>query len=678
MLVNTAYFQEEAKRFDRDGAYCLHMPGTYAHREYWEEQHRRCVEGYKVGDLWIPGTFYFYLNFNKILRKDKVTGRKRMMFPLFTDVDLEYFNIIEKARKERKGVAILKARRQGFTYKSALLAVHEYNFYRDSRTVIGAYQSDLSSTAMGYIIDAFNHLDRHTEWKKQRNPDTRDFVKARYMETKNGIAAWRGYMSEIHVLTFKDNPFAAIGKTAGLFIFDEAGKFDGLINSYNISEPCWKDGDDYIGIPILQGTGGDMEGGTQDFYDMFYHPEKYNLLTFDNTWEESRTGGTCGWFVPANRMLFGTLKDHNGKKILDKNGNPIELVDNEGNSNVEAATQSIVNLRKQKAKGHDLRALNDVTTQYPLTPAEAFLRTKSNNFPVAELNSRLAELETKEIYKNAEYVGELLLDQETGSYKWKNNEKLKPLRKFPLRAEDDKTGAIIIYEQPYENADKVTPHGIYLAGIDTFDHKESTTSSLGSIVIYNKLTKRIVAEYTGRPNDDNLFYENCRRLLLYYNARALYENNLKGLFTYFEHKHSAYLLADQPRILKDILMDSRVERHKGMHVTKELRPFGDNLIRQWLIERNGPEDSEVLNLHKLRSIPIIQELVSYNDEGHNAFDRVAALRMLMYLIEETRNVDADKIIQKSVVHPHQQAFFNRVSFKEKNNSYIKPQKVVAE
>nr|DAL80266.1 MAG TPA: Terminase large subunit [Caudoviricetes sp.] len=34
----------------------------------------------------------------------------------------------------------------------------------------------------------------------------------------------------------------------------------------------------------------------------------------------------------------------------------------------------------------------------------------------------------------------------------------------------------------------------------------------------------IVAEYTGRPKSAEEFYENVRKLLIYYNARLMFEN----------------------------------------------------------------------------------------------------------------------------------------------------------
>jgi len=81
----------------------------------------------------------------------------------------------------------------------------------------------------------------------------------------------------------------------------------------------------------------------------------------------------------------------------------------------------------------------------------------------------------------------------------------------------------------------------------------------------------IVAEYTGRPATAEDYYENVRKLLLYYNARLLYENQWKGLATYFKQRHCDYLLADQPDIISDIINDSHVARGKGIHMTKEIR-----------------------------------------------------------------------------------------------------------
>lgn len=665
-LVNTQYFCDQARAFEKDKTYCRYPKGSYSHKIFWEEMDSRCRNGYKVGDLHIPGTMYFYLNFVRILKLDEDTGRKRLGFPDFTDVDLEYFLNVERARKEKKGIAILKPRRLGFTYKSSALSIHEYLFFRDAKVIIGAYQSDLSELAMNYIIDALGHIDRHTEWKKQRNPDLKDYIKARYKEIRDGVEVWRGNNSEIRSITYKDNAWAAIGKSASVFIMDEVGRWKDLIQSYNVSEPCWKDGDNVSGLVILQGTAASMDVGTEEFYEIFYNPEKYNLISFDNVYDEGQHGKKCAWFIPASRMRFGQLADLKGKLVLDKEGKPIEMVDKDGNSNMEAATESILNLRKQKAAGHDPRALHDVTVNYPLTPSDAFLRSKSNNYPIYDLAVQQAELENNEIYKNAEYVGELVIDAETNKIEWKLNTKLQPIRRFPLKREDNRTGAVIIYEMPYKDSNGSTPNNLFLAGIDTFDHTQSTTDSLGSIFIYNKLNKKIVAEYTGRPEEDNRFYEQCRRLLLFYNALGLYENNWKGLFTYFEHKHSVHLLAQKPKIMRDVVMESNtIGKEYGARITKEYKAWGDNLIRVWLSEKWEEGDSETMNLQKIRSIPLLQELIAYNQDGN--FDRHDSLRMLMILIEETRSIDAGQLLDRKLIPVWEGDFFKKPLYLHKSN-----------
>jgi len=661
MLVNTHLFQEDAENFRKDGMYCRYPAGTYQHREYWLEQDRRCREGYQIGDLHIPGTYYFYLNFYPILRKDENTGRKTLDMPKFTDVDLEYFQIIERARKEKKGIVFSKPRRTGFSYKNSALACHEYNFYRDAKCIIGAFDSKYSDFTMGLALEGLNHLDKHTEWKKERNPNTRTAIKARYESTIDGKKVWKGVNSEIFTLTFKDNPFASVGKSANIFIFEEAGKFDNIIQSYNISEPCWKDGDDMIGIPIVFGTGGDMEGGTREFSEMFYNPDKYNLLSFDNIWDESLHGSSCGWFVPASRMRFGEFKDEKG--VVH------QLVDKEGNSNVEMAEKSIQQFRKTKEKGSDPQAMRDAVTQYPLTTKESFLRSNSNMFPVADLSDHLSIVETKpDLYLDTDYKVEFVIDKD-GEVSYDLNEKHKPIYDFPPNT-DDLTGSVVIHEMPYKNEDGEIPYGLYLAGIDPYDQDSSGTSSLGSIFIMNKLNERIVAEYTGRPQTAHQFYEKCRRLIMFFNARANYENNLTGLFDYFMTKNSLHLLAEEPLCIRDVIQDHTKRNKKGTRATESVNKYCRELIKKWLITPLD-QNAEEMNLHKIKSPALLKELIYWGPDGN--FDRVSALGMLMLLKQDyiKMEVELEEKIKTVSTDPFWDRNFsrpNRLKFSNGTNS----------
>lgn len=44
------------------------------------------------------------------------------------------------------------------------------------------------------------------------------------------------------------------------------------------------------------GTGGDMDSGTLDAADMMYHPGLYDILSFNDEWENR---GEIGFFIPA-------------------------------------------------------------------------------------------------------------------------------------------------------------------------------------------------------------------------------------------------------------------------------------------------------------------------------------------------------------------------------------------
>jgi hypothetical protein len=146
--VAPAYFQEAANFFREHGTYTKYPLGTYQFDEFWDNETKRCMEGMTYGNLHIPGTYYFYLNYTQIERTNPRNGRKQRDFPMFTDVDLEYFQHLEKARKEQKGVVLVKPRRIGFSYKSAAIIAYEFTFFRDSKCIIGAYQSVLSENTI--------------------------------------------------------------------------------------------------------------------------------------------------------------------------------------------------------------------------------------------------------------------------------------------------------------------------------------------------------------------------------------------------------------------------------------------------------------------------------------------------------------------------------------------------
>ena len=232
-----------------------------------------------------------------------------------------------------------------------------------------------------------------------------------------------------------------------------------------------------------------------------------------------------------------------------------------------------------------------------------------------------------------------------GETKWAPDPSLYPVEKFPHKGDDDNTGCVVIWEHPWKNEEGEIPFGMYIGGTDPYDQDNSTTMSLGSTFIYKTFTKFDqtynipVAEYTGRPERSDQYYENLRMLLEYYNAQTLYENQLKGLKIYFQQKKCMHLLKEQPTILSDIIKNSKVARGHGIHMTSGIKTQCEIYLRDWLLEKRGEDKdgNQILNLHTIYSIPLIQELIAY-DTKHGNFDRAIAFMCTIMHSHENHRV----------------------------------------
>lgn len=281
---------------------------------------------------------------------------------------------------------------------------------------------------------------------------------------------------------------------------------------------------------------------------------------------------------------------------------------------------------------HALSA-NGIWVHNCITPQEACLEFGGNIFPKKELQEQLATIRTNKHLSNHKQIGDLIWEKD-GTLKWVIK-KFGDITHYPLKKDDDPTGSIVIWEHPVKDA----PIGLYILGVDPYDHDQSGTNSLGSTFVYKRFQDFenyydiIVAEYTGRPSTAEEYYENLRKLAVYYNGRIMYENERKGLFPYFTAKHCDYLLADQPDIISDVVGNSKVQRKKGCHMNKQIKQWGEGLIKDWLNEEQAPGKK---NLHNILSEPLLEELISYNDTGN--FDRVMALMQVMIYREQLYNV----------------------------------------
>jgi hypothetical protein len=645
--INSNEFCKEAEHFVKHGFYCGDAPGTQAHRDYWGEQLRRCTEGYSVGGAKITGDHYGYLNFAQIKLTDESgqirvsksqngrSAKKIVSFPSFWDGDYDYWhtlNIAEFGIEKQdylnlnlgvsiddddliggKHLCIGKARRKGFSYKNGWKTANAYNTMRNSLTILGAFDKKfLYAGGDGIMVMSLNYLNflnEHTGWAKRRLIDKQDFVKAGYIEyNEQNIPIEKGYKSQIIALSFKDNPDAARGKDANYVFLEESGKNPILKDIVLATKPTMEDGIYTTGMMIAFGTGGKDASDWLGFNELFNDPKTYNFMAFNNTWDDELVGTKCSFFFPDFQNKPG-------------------YVDEQGNSDKVGAKAE-----EQKKRDYIIKNSKDATvikqhiTEYPWNPREAFSLSLGNIFPVPELTTHLNKLNASTDGHIEGTHGTLEL-QENGTVKFEPDltGNMKPAD-YPVK--DGKTeGCITIWEHP-QLIDGFIPFGLYLAGTDPYDQDKAPNSpSLGSTYIYKTFNAFggtydiIVAEYTGRPRTAQEHHETVRKLLLYYNAKDLYENEKNTLKMHFEHKHSLHLLVDTPNILKSTT-NTTVNRGKGIHMNVGIKEELEIYFRDWLITERG--DGR-LNLHTILSKPLLRELIAYNKEGN--FDRVIAIML---------------------------------------------------
>lgn len=632
-IHNSDKFRQPALTYIKTGQYCQYPKGTTEYINYWTIEQNRCINGYTADDGdFISGYNYFYLNYcpiNRIVNKEingKIKSVSEVTFPDFWDYDYYYFSTIEEAQEQGKHLCVLKSRRKGYSYKCAAMLCR--NYYLIPNTASYVYASNKQYlTDDGVLTKAWNYMDfidEHTAWGKKRTVNTQLRRRAgMWVKDEYGNQIEVGYKSEIIGVTLKDNPDVVRGKKANLIMFEEAGSFKELSAAWQIARPSVEIDGKAFGTMIAYGTGGDEESNFFTLKDMFYHPEGYNCLALPNIWDENVTNTECGFFIPQYTNM--DLRDEHGKRLyMDEDGNTLTIparkyILEERQKVIQNSTSSV--------------AVDRYVAERPITPAEACLEFNGNIFPKKELQEQLGKIRTNKLLSNRKQVGDLIWESD-GSLKWiikKNGD----ITHYPLNKNDDPTGSIVIWEHPVKDP----PIGLYIIGVDPYDHDQSGTNSLGSCFVYKRFQSfenyydLIVAEYTGRPSTAEEFYENVRKLAIYYNARIMYENQNKGLFPYFVAKHCDYLLADQPDILNDIISNSKVNRKKGCHMNKQIKQWGEGLIKDWLNDEKAPGHK---NLHDILSEPLLEELISYNDIGN--FDRVMALIQVMIYREQLYNI----------------------------------------
>jgi hypothetical protein len=664
ILESLDYFRQPALFFEKNGKYTNIIPNSNPKSEYaefWKEELRKWKHGLvrESDGEWIPGTLYFYWNYNpiwlveavgKVSSNKKTKGERVRKFPKPWLGDYLYFHYTQQAKDNGKHGKILKTRGIGFSFKNASESPRNMYVYPGSGNPNFHLASDKTFLSgdkgiWGKILDCLDWVAEHTPFSKMRTVDGKKAMELQ-LGYNDEYGNRKGLLSSVFGISLKHDPDKARGIRGPLIHYEEDGLFPDLEKAWNVNRKAVEDGDVAFGFMLAGGTGGTQGASFAGSEKLFYKPDAYNIYGLPNVFDKNSNGESlCGFF-------WGAYLNRNNCYDIS-NGEP---------DVIKAMLEILTDRFTVKYGSSDASAITQKKAEEPITPQEAIMRTEGTVFPVADIKEYLESIgPRKESFLAEHYLGDLIVNN-TGGVEWKPNADKYPLRAFDS-SETDRTGCLEIFEMPRKNANGEVPRGRYIAGIDPID--SDAGNSLFSILVMDTFTDKMVAEYTGRPKLVNDAYEIALRTLKFYNAEANYESNLKGLFSYFDARNCLHYLCDIPQILRDMDIVKATglygNKAKGTHANANVNSWGRLLQAEWMKTRISPEDEEDqrLHLHRVRSIPYLEECIAWNSDGN--FDRVSAAGML-FILREDRYKRTNSIRENQ--HKQQKklsndAFFNR-------------------
>lgn len=647
ILEDMDYFRPTALHFKKHGCFTLLRPNANPNSEYgkWiREEKRRCWEGYvrESDGEWIPGLLYFYMNYCPIIQSKIRKGTKQadriIDFPEMWEGIYWRFHYMEQARSGGlynnflggNHGAELASRGKSKSYSMASVLTHNFVLGENETacesitSLATAYQKEYLTKdgVLNKFVSMANFCAKNTQFPRRRLKNSlQDMTWVMgYKDAELDIE--KGTQNSVLGVSSKDDESKLRGKRAAFIGIEEFGTFPRLIDLYNVMLPSVQEGDYVFGLMYLQGTAGDNESDFAGAQEIMYNPRGYNMYALPNVFDKNNQG--------KKDFVFFFPGYVNRKGCYNENG--VSDV-------IQALIEILQNRYRVKYNSSDPNTVIKTIAEVPITPAEAIVKTGVNMFPVTDLTERLGQIDSNPREYDDVYTGSLVI--KNGEVQFSPTSE-SPIREFPHK-DNKMEGSIELFQLPVIDKETKKPYNSrYIVGCDPYDDDESNTMSLGSVFVLDLWTDKIVAEYTGRPMFADDFYEICRKLCLFYNARMNYENNKKGLFAYFSRMNCTYLLTEQLDFLKDkdMVKDSYGNKARGTNASAPVNAFARNLLRAWLlkpvpvIQTVDGEEQEVMmpNLYTLRNRALIKELIMYNSEGN--FDRISAMGMLMLLRED--------------------------------------------
>ena len=625
-------FNSEATKFNKEGFYCDKPFRSKDYINYWNNQKKKCRDGViyigEKNSWYLTRDYYMWLNFLPIFDKEE----KKYGFAKVRDAQYHMALYEILAEENHKHVAILKKRQIASSYFHMAKLLNQFWFEEGSICKIGASLKDyINDKGSWKFLDEYKtFLNEHTAWYRPCTPEKILLWEQKIEVRINNRKTNKGLMSKIQGASFEKNPTTGVGGPVTYFFHEEAGIAPKMDKTYEYIRPAMTSGMMTTGMFIAAGSVGDLDQ-CNPLKNMILSPEANDIYTVEtNLMDDKGTIGKAGLFIPEQWSMP-------------------PFIDKYGNSLIEKALSAIKEERGTWKKELSSEQYQLRISQKPIDIAEAFAYRKEAIFPQSIISKQLKKIEEKE------YAYEFVqLEKDNDKIKATKTNKL-PILDFPVKKKlEDKTGSIIVWEKPVKNPS----FGMYYASIDPVSEGKTTTSdSLCSIFVYKNAVEvtretkegletfiegdKIVASWCGRYDDINKTHEQLEKIIEWYKAWTIVENNISLFIQHMiAKKKQKYLVPKQQIVfLKDLGSNNTVYQEYGWKNTGTL--FKSHLISyaiEFLREEISEETDEQGNIIKttlgVERIPdkmLLTEMMQYFP-GLNV-DRLVAFSALVAFVK---------------------------------------------
>jgi hypothetical protein len=621
-------FNEQARTFNEKGIYCDKPFRSKDFINYWEDQKNKCRNGVifkNKGRVWyLTRDYYMWLNFLPIFDKEE----KKYGFAKVRDAQYHMALYELLAELNNKHAAIFKKRQIASSYFHMGKIINTYWFEEGSVCKIGASLKDyINDKGSWKFLDEYkDFLNEHTAWYRPSNPE-KVLLWQQQIEVRVGNKKTKkGLKSKIQGASFEKNATTGVGGPTTYFFHEEAGIAPKMMETYEYLRPAMSSGMLTTGMFIAAGSVGDLDQ-CNPLKEMVLNPTVNDIYAVEsNLIDKEGTIGLSGLFIPEQWSMP-------------------PYIDEYGNSKVEEALAAIFKEREKwkielTSEQYQLRI-----SQKPTNIAEGFAYRKESIFPQGIISRQLKRIEEKEY--SFEHIE---LDRTEKGIVAKRSNKL-PISQFPINKKQvDKTGCLVVWERPTKNPE----FGTYYASIDPVSEGKTTTSdSLCSIFVYKnpvEVTRetsnglehfiekdKIVASWCGRYDDINKTHEQLEKIIEWYNAWTIVENNISLFIQHMiSRKKQKYLVPKQQILfLKDLGSNRTVYQEYGWKNTgtlfkQHLISYAIEFLRENIDEElddNGEVISQTFGVERIPDPMLLKEMLAYYP-GLNV-DRLVAFSALI-------------------------------------------------